>query len=477
MKVATARASAGSLISRAAVLLALLGLMFLVPAIVSDPSLRQVMPWFAMLMLLQAAPALFARRQDLFAPPVIGGIRSLISTLGTLLSFVLADEMRLDMLELTDPQAVARAGTRAVVASVIGLAAQYVGYYGRFGVTLAGAFPRVAGIRWSRRTLILVCAGPALAFLISYTVFQLRVGVSLFDVTQLAAGKAVWRDNPDLSWMSRGVEIGFLPLLFFAAHRARDPGRLALLAPVLAALACGFLVTRLGQRGPFFNALLAGIIIIHYLRRRVPVWAFVLVMLLGMTVSNLLIEYRVADPDEMPGGASSVATNPVQILAAHENERQRFATLALVIDSFPDKVPYLAGESWLSLLVAPIPRWIWPEKNQFFPWQDNRIVYQLSGVPAPTPFLGVLYANLSWIGVVVGMFMMGVFYRALYEWLKRHPGDPNVALLYGLILITFEPTFLGLSAMLQYVFPAWLMIAALALLGRERRGRGGHLTS
>ncbi len=478
MSQATAQASAGSLIVRAGVLLALGALMFLVPASVSDPSLRQVIPYFAVLLFLHAAPALFTRGQDLFAPPIFHGVRALFSTLGTLLSFVLIDELRLDMLELTDPTEVARAAERALLASIVGVSSMYVGYYVPLGRGLTNLFPRVAGIAWTRGRLLVVCALPAAVFLVAYTVFQLRVGVSLFDFTQLRAGKAVWRDTPMLSWMMRGIELGFLPLLFLVARRALDPRRFALLLPLVAAIVCGLLVTRLGQRGPFANAMLAGFLIVHYLRRRVPVWAFVVVMIAGMAVSNVLHEWRLADPETPRREAiENLATNPVLVLAAHESERQRFGALALVIDAFPDKVPYLAGESWISLIAAPIPRWLWPEKVEHFPWQDNRIVFQLSGVPAPTPFVGVLYANLSWIGVIVGMFFMGVFYRALYEWLRRHPRDPNVVLLYAPMLIFFEPTFLGLSAMMQYLFPVWLMIAAIGLLGRERDGGPRHLTA
>src|SRR5207244_4064473 len=133
---------------------------------------------------------------------------------------------------------------------------------------------------------------------------------------------------------------------------------------------------------------------------------------------------------------------------------------------------YLLGESWLALAVAPIPRWLWPEKSEFFYWTDTRIAFNVTGIHAPTPFVGILYANLSWFGILVGMFVYGLFHRALYEWLRRHPRDQNVVLMYALVLMYFAPTLLGISAALQYLVPVWLILRFVGV-----RPEAGHLHS
>lgn len=460
-----------SLLLRAAALFGLFLLVVLLPAVVTDPGLRQVIPPFGVMILAQIGPVVFTRTDDLFAPLILGGVRAAFMSLGTLLSFVLAGELRLDILDYIESDALVKLTEKTIFASLLGIGATYVGYYGIWGRSLMWIFPRVAGIPWPRRRLILLCIPPLVGFVLAYSAFQAKLGVSIFDPTQLAAGKAVWRDDPMLSWMLRGIELGFIPLIFFFAMRATSPRRFALVLPAAVALVAGLLVTRLGQRGPFFYAILSAAVVIHYLRHRLPVWGFVVVMFVGMTISNVLVELRLAEPETPTADiVANVSTNPMRVLAAHETERQRFASMALVLDSFPDKVPYLLGESWLPIFVAPIPRWLWPEKTELFAWQDNRIVFQLSGVPAPTPLNGVLYANLSWLGLIAGNLLMGILYRSLYEWLKRNPRDPNVVVIYALLLIYVDPSFLGLSTMVQYVVPAWVIISVLGWAHHKRAG-------
>ncbi len=115
----------------------------------------------------------------------------------------------------------------------------------------------------------------------------------------------------------------------------------------------------------------------HYLRRRLPALLFALVYFVGLAVGNALLEWRTATVEsERKFDLIGALENPADVLAAHEGERQRFASLAIVMSEFPENHPYLLGESWLPIVALPIPRWLWPEKVDHFEWQDNRIVYQ-----------------------------------------------------------------------------------------------------
>lgn len=96
------------------------------------------------------------------------------------------------------------------------------------------------------------------------------------------------------------------------------------------------------------------------------------------------------------------------------------------------------------------------------------LVWHLISAPIPTPLPGLLYANFSWAGVALGMFLWGMFHRGLYAWVCQHPRDPNVVVLYVLLLLFFYPTFLGISASLQYVVPAWLTLYWVTSKGSHR---------
>jgi hypothetical protein len=156
---------------------------------------------------------------------------------------------------------------------------------------------------------------------------------------------------------------------------------------------------------------------------------------------------------------------PSQILAEHENDRQRLSALAVIYYYFPDRQDFLMGDSWAGVLVAPIPRWIWPDKMKNQRWRETAIIYELVGAPTPVPLHGLFYANFSWIGVVLGMFAWGVSQRGIYEWLRASGYERNSVLIYCSLGMYFAPSLLAISSMMQWVLPTWLI---LRFIGRRR---------
>ena len=172
---------------------------------------------------------------------------------------------------------------------------------------------------------------------------------------------------------------------------------------------------------------------------------------------NILGEVRTDGQASLAHGSLfERALSPVESLAQHEGDRQRFGAMAVVLDYFPEREPFLLGQTWLALLVTPIPRWIWPAKVDFAPWRD--IVFNLVGAPIPSSYPATLYANFSWIGVVLGMVLLGTLHHGAYKWLRQHPRDPSVVVLYAVFALFFDLTPLGVSTFLQYIAPALLAI-------------------
>ena len=143
---------------------------------------------------------------------------------------------------------------------------------------------------------------------------------------------------------------------------------------------------------------------------------------------------------------------------SHASDRNRIAIMATVMYHIPERQDYLLGESYIALLAAPIPKWIWPEKEVVFRWRDSSIAGTLAEIPGPTPMPSVLYANFSWIGALIGMFLWGLFQRGMYEWLSEERTDKNRALLYATMVMTIVPSNLSLAMALQYVLPIWLIL-------------------
>ena len=442
--------------------LALLGVWLIVcPNLVHDPGLAQILAWLGFVALLQAGPVLVAPRADLFSPVGYFGVLGAFGTISSIVYLADAGELRLPILGSVAPEDDLAAAYRTVVALALCVVCYYVGYYSRIGVRARRWFPRVAGLVWQRGRMLVLCVLVTAAFVGAYVAFQISVGTSVFAVLEQAAGRATWHSDDTLSWMLRGVQLGFIPVLLLIVHVLSSGTRTktTILAAAALLVVMMALVSRLGGRGMWASALLTALALFHYFRRRIPVPVFAAVYFGGVVLANILFQYRAVNENQRVFSTTSeIVSRPSSVLLAHEAERMRFETLAVVMRHFPENEPYLLGRSWVPLLVAPIPRWLWPEKVQYVADQDNRLVYRIAGVPAPTPFVGVLYANLSWIGIILGMLAYGVFHRGLYEWLRETPRDKNVVILYLLILFHFSPTALGVSGALQYVLPVWVMV-------------------
>jgi hypothetical protein len=449
-----------SVVARSALLLLVAAGLVILPGLTHDAGLRAVIPWFVVLLMLQLAPLMWGRRPDLFAPTVYTGVMAAIGTAASMAELFVNGEVSFKLVTLGSQQEVGELAEKVLVALVLGTICYYIGYYTRIGVGIRKIFPKVQGLEWQRGRMILMCGVIALVFLVTYSVFQSRVGVSLFDVTQLGLGKSVWRDDPSMSWMMRGIELGFVPILFYLSWAmAKQRGPRSLILPVVVLVVVGLLSSRLGQRGTFPSVVVGVLVMFHYHRVRVPALLFLALAFIAITIGNITLAWRTLPTDEKRQfDFMAEASDPTALLASHESERQRFSGLALIMSEFPENHPYPLGESWAPIIALPIPRWLWKGKVEHFEWQDNRIIYRLGGPPMPAPFVGALYANLSWLGIVIGMVLFGAFHRGLYEWLLANPKDQNIVLLYSLILIYFGPGMLNISICLQYAAPAWLVI-------------------
>ena len=93
-------------------------------------------------------------------------------------------------------------------------------------------------------------------------------------------------------------------------------------------------------------------------------------------------------------------------------------TYAEVVEFTPSQIPYWDGETYYPLLYKPIPRLIYPDKPVevtgqtfghrygFLNPEDRTTSYNL-------PQLIEFYINFGIVGVLLGMFLIGVLYRTI----------------------------------------------------------------
>ena len=151
--------------------------------------------------------------------------------------------------------------------------------------------------------------------------------------------------------------------------------------------------------------------------------------------------------------------------------------LADVIRRTPDEVPYWGGETYLSLVGAFVPRFLWPDKptkelGQGFGHRYGYIGARDSQTAINLPILVEFYVNFGIAGVALGMFLVGAIYR-LVEHAVNRPGQDDIYSLAGIVLMipltNIESDFsLGFGGLILNGLALWFV---LRLIGQPASRR------
>jgi hypothetical protein len=156
-----------------------------------------------------------------------------------------------------------------------------------------------------------------------------------------------------------------------------------------------------------------------------------------------------------------------------------YDSLALAVTYTPGTVPYQNGATLKNLAAGFVPRIFWPSKPEvgigyWFAesyWGTPPGVLQ---VPQSVTHMGELWIDFGWVGVMVGMAILGVWYRFAYAALRPRESGTG-AVLYAIFLLTTLPVDRDLPLVYvtlaqRLVFVA-LLFGAAALLGHFVDGR------
>jgi len=126
------------------------------------------------------------------------------------------------------------------------------------------------------------------------------------------------------------------------------------------------------------------------------------------------------------------------------NRLAHISTLSRVVEKTPDIIPYWGGETYLPLGTFFIPRILWADKPSENSGQTFGHRYSFLNTHDVTtsynmPWLTELYANFGIIGVILGMFSIGLFFRFLVSQLSVY--SPNGIEFVAGLSVTFELFF------------------------------------
>lgn len=129
----------------------------------------------------------------------------------------------------------------------------------------------------------------------------------------------------------------------------------------------------------------------------------------------------------------------------------------------PNEIPYLLGQSYITLITAPIPRAVWINK----PRTTGALVGQTffdsdAGMP-PGP-IGEALWNFGLPGVVFTYMLFGAFHRLVFAWFSNSPTTPVCIVIYCLTLLNLQPDVLSIITWLQVTLAGYIITRVFGIV-------------
>lgn len=204
-----------------------------------------------------------------------------------------------------------------------------------------------------------------------------------------------------------------------------------------------------------------------YRRRRPSTRTLLIVAIVGIVLIGWQREIRTVAARSR-GDADAVLikalSSPLkqfgEILNGADDEMFDSITNELLV--VPDKIGYRPGGLFTEVFVRMVPRPLWPDKplglndtvvNTLWPKH-----FASSRASAAFSVLGPFYFDSGYVGVALGMFMIGIALSGIWKWFRYYSENLNAMLIYSMslpfVVILMRGTIPGtLSRMLFIVIP------------------------
>jgi oligosaccharide repeat unit polymerase len=316
---------------------------------------------------------------------------------------------------------------QTLVITIASLGAFYVGYYSRLAVVASRALP-VYPPRWNRRRVFEVLVVFFLIGSVSYVVFFR--GDFLYLFTHANQRKYFFAGRGYLAWGA-----GLIYFLFFIYHAFHFQTKTSRLVLVLFFVLAVFTYGSGGARAGLISIGITILAMHHYLRKRM---GLLKVLVVGSVLSALFFAYGIARLD-----IHKFVARPDRILHADlvmllSEDIGGFRKMLGIVKGAPAVLDYQHGRTYLSLLLYPVPRSVFPGKPPALGTIYTKAFYPsqfASGVTQGVTILGEGYLNFGVCGAILAMVLLGTFCGALYRYLRVNQGNSAVVLIYAASLI------------------------------------------
>jgi len=362
--------------------------------------------------------------------------------------------------------------------AILGLMAFLLGYHGGLGAKIATKIQRSRSGLDRFRTIV-VGSIAYLAGIIAFlyiVLMALQGGISLETIPHVR--REIFFGQ---MWIVEPIRIMVISsLVLFASFMGgkQAHGR----PPFLVTIIC------LAPLVPFFFLgwrydmllLITGLLVIrHYLTKPLHFWEIlpIGVMLVGGVVWYGIIRGGVMSFEDFRRSASWTS-----YLHEVAGRFQGYELFLLMLQGMPSILDFQLGKTmFVDPVLFLVPRILWPGK----PITLGNDVFQAAFMPEvfsySNPGLSIiaeLYGNFSVLGIIVGMFLYGVFWKAVYSFLKAHDcsKSPGIVIIYAVLLSTlFESISGGVSSLMVNVFVYLVpLVLILKFIGRPALNYGAN---
>lgn len=287
--------------------------------------------------------------------------------------------------------------------------------------------------------------------------------LSDFEITSLAdiSAKRSFSGTAYVRFFARHLE--FAAFLWFLTHLYQGK-RLYTLRAVpmwtLVIIAMTYSVFS-STRGPIFSFVLMLLIVYHYYRSRIPVIMLSTLGIVSMVISGILLQLRALSNT----GQVSLQLTTLEIFTnIFKANFGGVTVLAHIIHQFPAERPLRFGTTFFRWMLYPIPNFLQSDQPPTLSSELASIMYNRPN-ETPPMIIGELWMNYWLVGVIIGMLILGILARIVYEYLRTDP-DPHIATVGMYAVFTLQFLFFTLTSTSSQMieFMMWIVPTLAAIL-------------
>lgn len=322
----------------------------------------------------------------------------------------------------------------SLVLIVVGQTAYLIGYFSNchslFHVRSSIDLPK----KWSKGRTVITISVLLLVGVVTY--FLLIEGVGSWSQMWRNFGRRR-RIYADLKVHLAIIDIVAAPTLLLFGILAMRRGKLSKWLFLVAA-GIFIVLAATGDRSRALSPLLSLCVLAHYRHKRLSMIKLFIVATLMIMAALWLQDIRKRTFHGARGDFSVIPGKEYASYDIFERFLLRKRTVDFVgvmLHLLPDRLEYQYGKTYLNAVFLPIPRKLWPGKPQID--ESGLVGRALMGkryFGLPVGSEGIFYMNFHLAGVILGMFLFGIFHKKVYLFLCNSGKNFWIILMYAVVI-------------------------------------------